>query len=192
MDIIIRKLELEDLNEFPEIDDSFTVDSKLVLSLGAKNQRIEYTAREIPSYEKNYSEDIYKEDQENDLDYSEYVNNPDKINYLAFMNHQIIGMIIVKRNWNGFAYVEDIKVDKQFRQLGVGRKLIERAKDWAQVCEMPGIMLETQSNNVRACKFYENCGFVIGGFDFLVYKGINEQNDEVAIYWYLRFKDSSI
>ncbi|MEH6980155.1 GNAT family N-acetyltransferase, partial [Bacillus pseudomycoides] len=80
MDIIIRKLELEDLNEFPEIDDSFTVDSKLVLSLGAKNQRIEYTVREIPSYEKNYSEDIYKEDQENDLDYSEYVNNPDKIN----------------------------------------------------------------------------------------------------------------
>ncbi|EEM10803.1 MULTISPECIES: GNAT family N-acetyltransferase [Bacillus] len=192
MDIFIRKLEIKDLNKIPEIDDSFTVDSKLVLSLEAKNQRIEYTVREIPSYEKTYSEDIYKEDQENDLDYSEYVNNLDKIIYLAFMNHQIIGMIILKRNWNSFAYVEDIKVDKQFRQRGVGRKLIEQAKHWAQACEMPGIMLETQSNNVRACKFYENCGFVIGGFDFLVYKGIHEQNDEVAIYWYLRFKDSPI
>ena len=36
---------------------------------------------------------------------------------------------------------------------------------------MPGIMLETQNNNVAACKFYEKCGFVIGGFDFLGYKG---------------------
>ncbi|HEK9099097.1 GNAT family N-acetyltransferase [Bacillus pfraonensis] len=188
MDIFIRKLELEDLNEFPEIDDSFTVDSKLVLSLRAMDQRIEYTVQEIPSYEKNYSEDRYTEDQEGDLDYSEYVNNPDKIIYLAFMDHQIIGMIILKRNWNGFAYVEDIKVDKQFRQLGVGKRLIERAKHWAQACEMPGIMLETQYNNVRACKFYESCGFVIGGFDFLVYKGINEQSDEIAIYWYFIFE----
>ncbi|MBC6973148.1 GNAT family N-acetyltransferase [Bacillus sp. Xin] len=187
MDIFIRKLELEDLNEFPEIDDSFTVDSKLVLSLEAMGHQIEYTVQDIPGFEKNYSEDIYKEEQENDLDYSEYVNNPDKIIYLAFINCQMIGMIIVKKNWNGFAYVEDIKVDKQFRQFGVGRKLIERAKYWAQTGKMLGIMLETQNNNVRACKFYESCGFVIGGFDFLVYKGINEQSDEVAIYWYLRF-----
>ncbi|MFJ8530258.1 GNAT family N-acetyltransferase [Bacillus sp. NPDC094106] len=187
MDIFIRKLEIEDLNAIPEIDDSFTVDSKLVLSLAAMNQRIEYIVKEIQSYEKNYSEGIYNEDQEGDLDYNEYINNPNKIIFLAFMNQRMIGMIILKRNWNSFAYVEDIKVDKQFRQLGVGRKLIEQAKHWAQACEMPGIMLETQSNNVRACKFYESCGFVIGGFDFLVYKGMNEQSDEVAIYWYLRF-----
>ena len=51
-----------------------------------------------------------------------------------------------------------------------------------------GIMLETQNNNVAACKFYEKCGFVIGGFDFLVYKGLDIENDEVAIYWYLYFK----
>ncbi|MEN1937947.1 GNAT family N-acetyltransferase [Paenibacillus sp. 102] len=187
MAILIRKLEIKDLNETPEIDDSFTVDSKLVLSLRAMDQRIEYTVQEITSYEKNYSEDRYMEDQEGDLDYREYVNHPDKIIFLAFMNHEMIGIIILKRNWNGFAYVEDIKVDKQFRQLGVGRKLIERAKHWAKSCKMPGIMLETQSNNVRACKFYESCGFVIGGFDFFVYKGMNEQSDEVAIYWYLRF-----
>lgn len=48
---------------------------------------------------------------------------------------------------------------------------------------MPGIMLETQNNNVAACKFYEKCGF-----DFLVYKGLDMQNDEVALYWYLHFE----
>lgn len=53
---------------------------------------------------------------------------------------------------------------------------------------MPGIMLETQNNNVAACKFYEKCGFVIGGFDFLVYTGLDKTSDEVAIYWYLHFE----
>ena len=53
---------------------------------------------------------------------------------------------------------------------------------------MPGIMLETQNNNVAACKFYEKCGFVIGGFDFLIYKGLDMKNDEVAMYWYFHFK----
>ncbi|WP_459502714.1 GNAT family N-acetyltransferase [Bacillus sp. C1] len=185
MNIGIRKLEIEDLDELPEFDDSFTVDSKLVLSLSAMDQKIEYTVKKIQSYEKNYSEDTYKEHQEDDFDYSEYVDNPDKIMYLAFINQRIIGMVILKRNWNSFAYVEDIKVDKQYRQLGVGRKLMERAKQWAQACNMAGIMLETQNNNVGACRFYESCGFVIGGFDFLVYKGIHEQSDEVAVYWYL-------
>ena len=35
---------------------------------------------------------------------------------------------------------------------------------------------------------YEKCGFVIGGFDFLVYKGLDKTSDEVAIYWYIHFK----
>ncbi|PED57406.1 streptothricin acetyltransferase [Bacillus anthracis] len=30
--------------------------------------------------------------------------------------------------------------------------------------------------------------FPIGGFDFLVYKGIHEESGEVAMYWYLHFK----
>ncbi|KEK22878.1 GNAT family N-acetyltransferase [Bacillus gaemokensis] len=188
MDILIRKMEVADLNKLPEVDDSFSIDSMLVLSLAKADKRIEYTVKEIPSYEKSYSEDIYNEDQEEDLDYSRYIDNPNQIIFLAFVNDRMVGQIILKRNWNSYAYVEDIKVDKQFRQLGVGRKLIERAKNWAQAGEMPGIMLETQNNNVSACRFYESCGFIIGGFDFLVYKGINEQSDEVAIYWYLRFE----
>ncbi|TKI00778.1 GNAT family N-acetyltransferase, partial [Bacillus cereus] len=44
------------------------------------------------------------------------------------------------------------------------------------------------NNNVAACKFYEKCGFVIGGCDFLVYKGLDKTSDEVAIYWYIHFK----
>ncbi len=35
---------------------------------------------------------------------------------------------------------------------------------------------------------YESCGFVIGGFDDLLYKGLHPQTNEAAIYWYLMFE----
>lgn len=64
---------------------------------------------------------------------------------------------------------------------------MERVKRWAQEKGLAGITLETQNNNVKACKFYENCGFEIGGFDLFLYKGIDQHQDEIALYWYLTF-----
>ncbi len=186
MSLLIRKLEINDLDHLPEIDDSFTVNARLVLSVSKINNKIEYTVEKVPSYEKSYLEDRYDDDEE--LAYNEYINNPNQIIYIALLHNQIVGVMILKKNWNRYAYIEDIKVDIEYRALGIGRRLIEQAKQWEKDGNMPGVMLETQNNNMTACKFYEKCGFVIGGFDFLVYKGINEQNDEVAIYWYLNLK----
>jgi streptothricin acetyltransferase len=177
MNISMKKLTAKDVHSQIEIDNSFYVDSLLVLSL-IENQ-LTYTIKEIQGYEKSYSEEI--------TDYHEYIDNPHKIIYLAHINEHIIGQIVLKKNWNGLAYIEDITVDKKWRKLGVGKKLLSQAKRWAQENEMAEIMLETQNNNVAACKFYESCGFILGGFDFLVYKGIQPTNNEIALYWYLHF-----
>lgn len=184
MGILIRELRTGDDLSVIDIDGSFIVDSTLVLQL--MEQRIGYTVKEIPLRNKNYddeqSEGIAAED------YSNYIDNPHQIIYLALINDQVVGQIVLKRHWNNYVYVEDIKVDKQYRGCGIGRELIGQAKRWAKDGGMPGIMLETQNNNVRACKFYESCGFVIGGFDSYVYKGLNKETDEIAIYWYLMLK----
>ncbi|HDR4306428.1 TPA: streptothricin N-acetyltransferase SatA [Bacillus anthracis] len=182
MSLLIRELETNDLDNFPEIDDSFIVNARLMLSLSKVNRRIEYTVEDVPSYEKSYLQNDNEE-----LVYNEYINKPNQIIYIALLHNQIIGFIVLKKNWNNYAYIEDITVDKKYRTLGVGKRLIAQAKQWAKEGNMPGIMLETQNNNVAACKFYEKCGFVIGVFDFLVYKGLNMTSDEVAIYWYLHF-----
>lgn len=65
---------------------------------------------------------------------------------------------------------------------------MDKVKDWAQDNRMLGIMLETQNNNVGACKFYERYGFSIGGFDKYLYKGFKQLSDEIAIYWYFMFE----
>jgi ribosomal protein S18 acetylase RimI-like enzyme len=65
-----------------------------------------------------------------------------------------------------------------------------QAKQWTRERNLAGIMLETQNNNVSACKFYENCGFRLEGFDKYLYKSINRETDEVALYWYLLFEEA--
>ena len=52
MNLLIRKLEKNDVGNFPEIDDSFIVNARLILSLSKVNRRIEYTVEDVPSYEK--------------------------------------------------------------------------------------------------------------------------------------------
>ena len=52
MNLVIRELETNDLDSLPEIDDSFIVNARLILSLSKGNRRIEYTVEDVPSYEK--------------------------------------------------------------------------------------------------------------------------------------------
>lgn len=52
MSLVIRELETNDLDNFPEIDGSFIVNARLILSLSKGNRRIQYTVEDVPSYEK--------------------------------------------------------------------------------------------------------------------------------------------
>jgi len=185
MTITIRELQAGDPDDWLRLDDSFTVDSTLVLSLA--NGRIGYEIAEVPAFTKRYSDEPAPADEE--TDFSAYIGNPDQIVYLAYAGARAAGRIILRRNWNRYAYIEDIQVDRLYRRHGIGRMLIERAKRWAAAGGMPGLMLETQSNNVRACRFYESCGFEIGGFDTRLYQGVRKQTDEIALFWYLMFDE---
>lgn len=127
MSLLIRELETNDLDNFPEIDDSFIVNARLMLSLSKVNRRIEYTVEDVPSYEKSYLQNDNEE-----LVYNEYINKPNQIIYIALLHNQIIGFIVLKKNWNNYAYIEDITVDKKYRTLGVGKRLIAQAKQWAK------------------------------------------------------------
>ena len=119
---------------------------------------------------------------------SEYVFNPDKTIFLAYVDNEPAGQIRIMKYWNRYAYTDDFGVDAKHRRQGVGRALIQRAIEWARDKGFPGIMLETQNNNVAACRLYESCGFELGGFDVYLYKGLNRTIDEIALYWYLMFE----
>jgi len=55
--------------------------------------------------------------------------------------------------------VDDIFVLPEYRSLGVGRALFERARAWAEQQGATGMSLQVAAANRRGRKFYENLGF---------------------------------
>ncbi len=80
--------------------------------------------------------------------------------FIAEEDGRPAGRIRMMRWWNQFAYVEDLVVNPEYRGTGTGRRLLERGIQWARENNFPGVMLETQDDNVPACTLYQSCGFV--------------------------------
>lgn len=169
---IVRATE-DRMHDINRCDGSFFVDRKLVLTFDG--DKLDYTVVAVTPYEKIYPND--------ETDHEEEDERPSVI-FLAYVQDQIGGQIDISRRWNGYAYIENVVVDRKFRNLGIGRALVLKAMEWAQQEKLAGVMLETQNNNVAACKLYESCGFELRGFDQDLYRGLDPQTKEIALFWY--------
>ncbi len=177
MALTIQPLNRSTLPDVNRCDGSFTVDS--VLALRIEDGLLHITPVPVEPYMKRYPQE--------DRDWSDYIENREKALFLAYLDGKLAGQVQVRLNWNRFACIEDVVVDAALRRHGVGRALIERAVLWAAEKELPGVMLETQNNNVAACRLYESCGFELAGFDRYLYRGLDPYTEEIALYWYLVF-----
>jgi streptothricin acetyltransferase len=175
--IQVRKLDQSLIPYINQVDGSLWVDSRLQLS--AVDGKIRYTVVPVEGYLKPYMPET--------IDANAYLDNPGRAIFLAYLDGKLAGQIILRRNWNLYAWVEDIAVDAACRKQGVGQALMKKAVEWAHQREMPGIMLETQDIRVAACRFYERFGFELGGFDRCLYRATLPGSDEIALFWYLWF-----
>jgi streptothricin acetyltransferase len=175
MEITIRQIDSQESPQTKSFSRKSMVNSRLVLDI--ENEKLVYTIVPVEPYER----EVHAED----VDYGFDEVGPTI--FFAEVDGQLAGRIKMLRWWNRFAYVEDIVVNPEYRGLGVGRKLLEGGIQWARENSFPGVMLETQDDNVPACALYQSHGFVLGGFDRNVYKAINPNTKETALYWYLIF-----
>jgi streptothricin acetyltransferase len=97
---------------------------------------------------------------------------------------RLCGYIRASRGDNSLAVVEDVVVDRQNRRSELGRLLMDEARRWTEEQGLAGIRLETQTNNVPACMFYQNYGFTLGGFDRHHYDVRSPRRNETALFWY--------
>lgn len=81
------------------------------------------------------------------------------------------------------AVLRDIRVLPEFRRSGVGKVLFENVVDWAQQAGLGLLKIETQNNNLAACRFYQSMGARLGGIQRHAYGPPFEH--EVMLLWYL-------
>lgn len=175
MKVITYKLGSEHLHLFNRFDRKFTVSSKVLLDM--TGGKLTWGIILVEPYEKEIPID--------DVDPTTFINSEDKVVFLAEVDGQLAGQIKLITWWNGYAYIDDLIVNPQFRGHGVGKALMEATIQWSREKRFPGIMLETQDDNVAACKLYDACGFILGGFDQYSLK--NFKPNETALFWYLIF-----
>jgi ribosomal protein S18 acetylase RimI-like enzyme len=73
-----------------------------------------------------------------------------------------------------------------FRRRGLATLLMDKAVSWTREAGLSAIRLETQSNNVAACRFYQHYGFVLGGHDRFLYRELDDEySGEISLFWYL-------
>lgn len=121
---------------------------------------------------------------------ADHLRKPDRAVFVAVSGERPAGFIAVEKSWNNLAAIADFAVDRRVRRRQVGRLLMDAAVAWVRDQRMRGIRLETQSNNLPACRFYASYGFRLGGFDRLLYVAIEGVETETALFWYL-FLDRS-
>ena len=177
MAIVIQAVNAENIQDANRADGSIWVDSRL--SLSAVDGRITCSVVPLPGYVKPYK---YGE-----ADPAAVLADPDRAMFFAYLDGHLAGQVNLHKHWNRFAWVEDFVVDVKYRSRAVGQALMERSVGWASEMGLPGVMLETQDTRVAACRFYERFGFVLAGFDRLLYRAFPEVAGEIALFWYLVF-----
>ena len=96
------------------------------------------------------------------LDY--YFESNRNIIFLAEADRQTIGFLSVEEheeNDRHYAYIDDFSVTAQYRSLGVGSRLIERAESFARERSCPVVCLNAETYNLRALRFSERRGYRI-------------------------------
>ena len=110
--------------------------------------------------------------------------------FFAYINENVVGGATVAFNTKNVNMLDgrddltvlwDIRVKPEHRNKGVGSKLLEKRESWAKIKKCRRMKIETQNINVKACKFYKNHGYFLGGYHQFEYSCCP---DEIMFLWY--------
>lgn len=79
--------------------------------------------------------------------------------------------------WQGIVWVKNLIVAARFRRQGVGSALLAAAEHWSRTRGMQALMIEAQSQNWPAIRFYKKNGFSFCGFNDRYYV------DQIALFF---------
>lgn len=112
--------------------------------------------------------------------FSDWLTEP--VAFGAFDGDTLLGvMSLGMEDWNNRLRVAELWVDEAYRHQGVGKSLMAQAVDFARQKQARAVVLETQSCNEPAIRFYLSCGFRIIGLDTTHYSNRDILDHEVRL-----------
>lgn len=72
----------------------------------------------------------------------------------------VIGYIIFWVKYENQGHIISIAVDKNYRRMGAGRRLLIKAISLLSLLDIDKIYLEVNENNTPAVEFYKSCSFL--------------------------------
>ena len=99
-----------------------------------------------------------------------------------FEGETLLGVIeLSQEDWNNRLRVVNLWVDEDYRCQGIGKQLVAKAIEIARSAGQRALVLETQSCNDPAIRFYLSCGFRLIGLDTTHYNNDDIQRGEVRL-----------
>lgn len=83
--------------------------------------------------------------------------------------------------WNKRLRITELLVLEEYRNQGIGIKLMQQVFDYFEQSDYRAICLETQSCNSKAIAFYQKVGFELIGFDTICYSNDDINKKEVRL-----------
>ena len=99
--------------------------------------------------------------KEGDLDY--YFTGGENWICVAEVDGKIAGFLSIEthREERDYLYYDDFSVSKDYRGMGIGKKLMEKAEEYAKSIGIPAIVLHVEQSNAGARRLYESSGFTL-------------------------------
>ncbi len=120
------------------------------------NEFFEFNANQQPQY--------YKETLESGKYPKSVINSNTEDIFIAIEGNEVIGFIHISEDktlpfetfiQHKFANVIDLFVESSFRKKGVGKLLLDSAKQWAKIRELDYLELNVLAQNKNGIQFYE-------------------------------------
>ena len=113
--------------------------------------------------------------------YQEYWENPEAYGVVDEQGKVLACIEVTPEEWSNRLLVTELWVSKELRVKGVGKRLMDKAKEIAAGQKRRAVILETQSCNTGAIGFYLHEGFELIGFDTCCYTNDDIGKKEVRL-----------
>lgn len=167
------------LTDLKHVASGYSSDSKYVVKYTSVEGSVSFDLQLI-TLDKPYNKKFDHDDDT--LQRYERVLN-DGYSFGAYDENLLVGLVTGEpHEWNRSLWVSEFHVVEAYRNMGIGKQLMECVAEKAKRAGFRTIVCETQNTNVTAIKVYRKLGFNLEGIDISYYSNSDYPDGEIAVF----------